>query len=285
MKKRNTIAILVLLAAICVMGYTGPQLIEAEQAWRDGNEAYNAFSEQVKQGPTEGSPAQAPQADMGTANAYGAQANMPAIKINYKALNKISRNATAWLYCPDTVIDYPVMKADDYDYYLRHLPDGAPNANGALFIDYNCAPDFSDPLTIIYGHHMRSGSMFGSLKGYKEQNYYYKHPCMYLYTPQGDYRIELLYGCVIGAGQWRERAFMYSENLGELLAYAEHNTTFKSGTAYAEGDRVVAMSTCSYEFDDARYVVIGILTDPITGNHLNGNHLNENHLESEVNQQ
>ena len=162
-------------------------------------------------------------------------------------------NPTKTLFAPHVPSD------KTFKYYLHHLPDRTKNANGSLFIDYNNAPDFSDPLTVIYGHHMKSGMMFGSLKGYKNQAYYNEHPTMYLYTQQGDYRIELLYGCVIGAGQWRDRAFMYAENLDSLLAYAAQNTTFQSDTTYAQGDRIVAMSTCSYEFDNARYVIIGIL--------------------------
>jgi SrtB family sortase len=167
--------------------------------------------------------------------------------------------AIAWLYCPDTLIDYPVMRTNDYSYYLNHLPSGKKNEDGSLFLDYNCASDFSGPFVVIYGNHMESGKMFGSLMGYKKQSYYDEHPTMYLYTEQGNYRIELLYGFVIGAGQWRERAFMYPENVQALLAYAAHNTTLTSNAKYAENDRIVALSTCSYEFDNARYVVIGKL--------------------------
>jgi sortase B len=54
---------------------------------------------------------------------------------------------------------------------------------------------------------------------------------------------------------------MYAENLPSLLAYAEHNTTFTSGIKYEDHDRIVALSTCSYEFNDARYVVLGILRE------------------------
>ena len=108
---------------------------------------------------------------------------------------------------------------------------------------------------------MKSGGMFGSLEKYKNQKYYEEHPYMYLYTEQGNNRIELLYGCVIGAGQWRSRAFMYAGNVKALLAYAAHNTTFRSNVEYKDGDRIVALSTCSYEFDDARYVMIGILKE------------------------
>jgi len=184
---------------------------------------------------------------------------IPGEPIDFAALRAVSSDAVAWLYCPGTVIDYPVMRAKEYEYYLRRLPNGTYNVNGSLFIDYNCAPDFTDRLTVIYGHNMRSGQMFGSLKGYKGQAYYEKHPCMYLYTEQETFRVDLLYGCVIGAGQWRERAFMYEANLDALLAYAARNTTFESRAQYAPGDRVVALSTCSQEFDGARYVVIGVL--------------------------
>lgn len=252
---KKIISILILLMAMSTMVYAGSQLIAAEQVYHEGNAAYESLSGRVKtHAPTD--PAAAGDE---VATAMG---------ISYDILQTISEDAVAWLYSPDTVIDYPIMKAEDYDFYLHHLPDGTENAHGSLFIDFNCAPDFSDPLTIIYGHHMKSGSMFGSLKGYKEQGYYDQHPNMYLYTPTGDYRIDLLYGCVIDAGQWRERAFMYKENIEALIAYAAYNTSFQSGAVYNEGDRIVAMSTCSYEFEDARYVVIGIL--------------NENPLETEV---
>jgi len=187
------------------------------------------------------------------------QAPIPERTIDFAALKAVNEDVTAWLYCPDTRIDYPIMRATDYDWYLHHLPDGTYNANGTLFLDYNNPDDFSGRLNIIYGHHMKSGSMFGSLVGYKQQAYFGEHPYMYLYTEDGNYRIDLVYGCVVGAGEWRERAFMYEPNLLTLLSYAAYNTTFESEVAYTEEDRFVVLSTCSYEFDDARYVVIGVL--------------------------
>ena len=186
---------------------------------------------------------------------------VPTIVIDYESLTEVGRGTSAWLYSPGTEIDYPIMQADDYNYYLYHLPDGTYNLNGSLFIDYNNNADFSDTLTVIYGHNMRSGMMFGSLKEYKKQSYYDEHPYMYIYTQGKDYRLDLLYGCVIGESQWRERAFMYKENLSTLLTHASHNTTFTSNVRYNPGSKIVALSTCSYEFDDARYVVLGVLRE------------------------
>jgi len=245
MKRSRVIAWLALALSVCVMAVSGHRLRETWLADWESREAYGDLAGQVRPG--------------GPSKAPGSALGIPDMPIDFAALRAVNQDAAAWLYSPGTAIDYPVMKARDYDHYLRRLPDGTYNANGTLFIDYNCAPDFTDRLTVIYGHNMKSGRMFGSLTGYKEQAYFEKHPYMYLYTEQGNYRIDLLYGCVIGVGQWRERAFMYEANLGALLAYAAHSTTFASNVQYTPGDRIVALSTCSYEFDGARYVVLGAL--------------------------
>jgi len=240
----------VLQALLLGLGLTlwaGLKALEAGQIYREGNAAYDGLRERVK--------------EKDTTSGEKPQDSVPGIKINFDELSSVNRDAAAWLYCPDTAIDYPVMRAEDYNYYLRRLPDGTSNANGSLFIDYNCAPDFSSKLTVIYGHNMRSGKMFGGLKGYKNQEYYEKHPFMYLYTEEGGRRIELIYACVISAGKWREQGFMYPENAGALLSCAARSTTFESGLNYAEGDRIIALSTCSYEFDGARFVVIGLIRD------------------------
>jgi len=251
MKIKKIFALLTLLLGIGAMIYASVQMAEAEQIYKEGSAVYEGLNNRVKEHT-----AAAEEQTTAKEKIY-----IPELGINFDTLKTVSENAAAWLYCPDTEIDYPIMKADDYNYYLTHLPDGTPNANGSLFIDFNCAPDFTDPLTVIYGHNMKSKMMFGSLVEYKNQKYYDEHPFMYLYTEEANYRIELLYGCVIGAGQWRERAFMYKENAGALIAYAAHSTTFESDALYSEGDRIAAMSTCSYEFEDARYVVIGILRE------------------------
>lgn len=100
----------------------------------------------------------------------------------------------AWITGEDTPIDYPVMHTDNNEYYLSHLYSGEENRYGALFVDCRNTRLFTDPNTLIYGHNMKNDAMFGSLMGYKEQAYYEEHPTMTLYTPDGDYTIELLSG-------------------------------------------------------------------------------------------
>ena len=271
-------ALLVLALGVAIMAISGAELTKTHQVYAEANEAYDNLRDRIKfkaakdeilpptvlqlqidkdktdktkktdkTDKTDAPPAFAPRLDI------------PGLDIDFEALKAIGHDSAAWLYSPGTEIDYPVMRSDDYNYYLSRLPDGTYNANGSLFIDFNNDPEFGDSLTVIYGHNMKSRSMFGSLTDYKSQKYFDEHRYMYLYTEQGDYRIDIIYGFVIGAGKWREQAFMYKENLEALLSYASHNTTFESVTKYREGDRVVALSTCSYDFDGARYVVLGIL--------------------------
>ena len=96
-----------------------------------------------------------------------------------------------WLYSENTKINYPVMQASNNDAYLYHLMDGTYNNNGSLFIDYRCAKGFGDDNTIIYGHNMHSGYMFGQLQNYKDPDYYTEHPYFYFETEYGVYRFDI----------------------------------------------------------------------------------------------
>jgi sortase B len=188
-----------------------------------------------------------------------ARYGIPPKGIDWDALRAVNEDVIGWIYSPGTVIDYPVMRADDYSYYLSRLFDRSFHPNGSIFLDFNHSPDFSDPLSVIYGHHMRSGAMFGTLNHYRRQAFFEEHPVMFLYTPQGNYRIDLMYGFVVAEGEWRQRAFVFEQNIPSLLGFAAENTTFRSNVTFTEGDRILGMSTCEYDFDDARYVVLGIM--------------------------
>jgi len=244
MNKRFFLWIL-LFVAIGVFCWAGYEYYQIQQVYITGNAAFDDIREAAI---TDGE-----QTDR------DAELGIPAKGIDWDELHAMSENVIGWIYSPGTPIDYPVMRADDYQYYLSRLPDGRFNANGSIFLDFNHAPDFSDPLSVLYGHHMRSGKMFGSLNGYRSQSFYDSHPVMFLYTPQRNYRIDLMSGFVLAERQWRENAFMFPENLPQLLDFASKNTTFESSVTWTEGDRILGMSTCEYDFDGARYVVLGIM--------------------------
>jgi sortase B len=268
-KKGNVIAVLLLLVLLSLGGYAAYQLYLSHDAYAQGDRAYEELLQQVvteNPSPTATAVPQQPLTTSAEPEALDTpiqssgtvtEIDIPDRTVNFAALQAINPDAAAWLYCPDTVIDYPVMAASDYSYYLRHLPDGTYNINGSLFLDYGCAPDFSERLTVIYGHNMKTEKMFGTLVDYKKQSYFEQHPYLYLYTPNGNYRIALLYGAVISASAWTERG--YVQDADGLLEYAKENTTFVSPEVYTGTEQLIVLSTCSYEYDGARYFVLGLL--------------------------
>ncbi len=178
-----------------------------------------------------------------------------ALSVDFGGLQKINGDVTAWLYCPDTKINYPVVQTVDNEYYLNRQFDGTWNSNGTLFLDCRCVQDFHDGNSIVYGHHMKSGAMFGELSNYKSQAFYEEHPCMYLATPEKTYRVELVAGCVVEAD-----AGIYQDvTKAPDAAYYMSRSTFRTPWETLPDGEWLTLSTCSYEFDDARYVVLGIM--------------------------
>ncbi len=184
------------------------------------------------------------------------------ISVDFEALLEECADVIGWIYCPDTPINYPIVQAKDNDYYLRRLLDGTWNMAGSIFMDYRNAPDFTDFNTVIYGHNMKNNSMFTSLGNYKNQEYYEEHPVIYLLTPNKDYKLELIGGYFVNV----DETDVYSipaaeEEMDALIEKAKQNSTFESKAAINGGDRIVTLSTCTDNFDDTRYVVIGVLQE------------------------
>ena len=175
------------------------------------------------------------------------------IAIDFDQLLAQYPNAVGWLYCEGTPINYPVMQSDDNDYYLRRLPNGTYNTAGSLFADYRCGKIGETNNYIIYGHNMKNGTMFSSLTKYKSQSYYDEHPVLYLYTPEGNYKIELIAGFVSKpTGEVYNTVLTYEQ----MLEFCSHST-FRSTITPCDAERYITLSTCSYEYENARYVVIG----------------------------
>ena len=181
--------------------------------------------------------------------------------VDFDRLHAVSEDAVAWLFAPGTLINYPVAQAEDNDYYLHRLLDGTEAGGGTLFADYRCSADFSDYNTVIYGHHMKNGSMFASLLGYRDSAYYAAHPVMYLYLPGTRCTLELIAGYTTDAYDIAYSVPATKEMRDEIISQALGKSSFISGVTAGGEDRIVTLSTCSYDYDDARYVVIGRIVE------------------------
>jgi len=272
-KVRRIVALIALCLAISMIAFAGVRMSVNNRIYNEGYAMYMGINDRVLNTSVKNAAPDVYGAMLEGVihNERGGRASerrkvaplveIPRLNVNFAALRELNKDAGAWLYIPGMEISYPVMEADDYSEYLFKLPDGTINANGSLFFDFHNAADMSSQLTIIYGHSMKSGKMFGTLFGYKEQSFFEQNPYAYIYTERGNYRIDLLYGFTVDAGQWRERAFMHAENIDSLISFASYRTTFKSEVEYTPGDRLVVLTTCSYDFDDAHYAVLGVLRE------------------------
>lgn len=183
------------------------------------------------------------------------------ITVDFEALLKECSDVVGWIYSPGTPINYPIVQSEDNDYYLHKLMDGSYNKGGTLFIDYYNQPDFSDWNTFLYGHNMHDGSMFGTLDNYRKKGYYEEHPVMYLLTPEKNYVIELVAGCTIPAESTVYTLLNTVEERDALVHELSRSSSFKADVELGENDKLIILSTCVYDYDNARYVVVGALKE------------------------
>lgn len=182
------------------------------------------------------------------------------IVVDFEALQKVNKDVIGWIYCEDTVIDYPILQGSDNDYYLNHSIDGAYSASGSIFVEASNRGDFLDFNTILYGHHMKNKTMFATLSYWSDQKYYEEHPVMWILTPQRDYKVELFSAYTTAASSDTYQIFQKSgEDFTKYLTDTLNQSEFQTNAAPGQEDRCVLLSTCAYVFDNARDVLHGKL--------------------------
>lgn len=180
-------------------------------------------------------------------------------QVDFAALAQINPQVAGWLCIEGTQIQYPVVQGEDNSFYLKHRFDRTYSSAGCLFLDAAGQSDFLGHNNIVYGHYMKNGSMFSALKEYKHQEFYDAHPTGWLVTPMGSYQIRFFSGYVSDtAGSAWDLEFS-DEGYGTWLAALTEKSCFKAQVVPTTEDRIITLSTCSYEFENARFVVHGIM--------------------------
>lgn len=185
------------------------------------------------------------------------------ITVDFDSLLAENSDVVGWIYSENTQINYPVMRGESNETYLHTMINGAYNSAGSIFMDFRCAPDLSDFNTIIYGHHMKNGSMFASLHQYTKQEFYDEHKYIWYLTPEHIYRLDVIAGYVGDAEAEIYTIFNNRDELNHYLSFATSKSNFVPDAMPADINGIVALSTCAYEYDNARYVVVcvPVMTD------------------------
>lgn len=176
--------------------------------------------------------------------------------MDLEALREVNPDVVGWILIPDTVINYPLMQGTDNDYYLKYTWDGKRYAVGSIFLEYLTNPDFTDFNTIIYGHNMNNGSMFASLREYRNQEYWEKHPYVYIRSDQGVYRYEIFSSYLAKVDSNTYGIQFSSENTKiRFLDQILQDSVIDTGITPETTDRVLTLSTCSGRGHTTRWVV------------------------------
>ena len=240
---KETLIELVRLILILMILISLWQIGSSLWGYRQGAQTYQSIREQAA--------AAVPAPEAGEESGENTQ---PAL--DFETLQSLYPDTVAWISCPDTPIDYPILQGADNSYYLRRLPDGTWNNSGSLFLDHRNSSDFSGTISSVYGHNMKDGSMFACLENYTSQEWYDQHPVMTLELPEETRELQVLYGFTVSAQYWVEQGFDQEENLSALLDYAARNTTFTPAFSRQEDAPLTALITCTSHSDQERYIVL-----------------------------
>lgn len=248
----------ILLAAVFLFSVT--YIAVTYYQYRKNDSLYQEMADQfVGTGAAEDSGELAGNGDRVSSGSQAGNLTAP-VTVDFAGLREVNEDIIGWLYCEDTPIHYPVLQGENNDQYLRHSYDGAYNMAGSIFVEELNRGDFQDFNTIIYGHHMKNGSMFAVLDKWADQEFYEAHPVMWLLTPTQDYRIDLFSGYTTSAYAETYTVFQGNgEELNQYLARCVEQSVFQTDVELDGEAHYVVLSTCAYVFDNARNVLHGVL--------------------------
>ncbi len=227
---------ILIIALVVVMAYSGYQLYLMLSEYHESDVTYQESANTYSK-PTD-------------------DAEKCPITVDFDELTAVNPDVVGWIYCEDSQVNYPVLHAEDNDKYLHMMYNGEYNKAGSIFMDCANNPDLSDLNTLIYGHHMKNGSMFAMLHEYRSQEFYEGHKVFWYLTPVNTYKLYPIAGYVGDSVAEVYSHFTEPEQLDSYLAFAFSHSDFQADYIPKVIDRIVVLSTCAYEFEDARYVVI-----------------------------
>ena len=252
-KKSDVLLTIALIAAIVVFCYAAFNLYHIYTEYKKGTDEYNQIEEMA-----------VTERDADSAEVAGPNAQLkPPIEVDFDKLKSVNEDV-GWIYVdalPD--IRYPIVKGKDNQTYLHQTYEKNYNFAGTIFVDYENSGDFSDCNTLVYGHNMKNGSMFGHLKKFREDDKLYKQDkYFWILTPERNYRYEIISAYTTGVNSDTYTLFKgpgeeFEKYLETIKGYSEIQT---DDTDLTIKDKIVTLSTCTGN-ESTRFVVQGKRVD------------------------
>ena len=253
-KKSDVLLTIALIVAIAVFCYAAFNLYHIYTEYKKGTDEYNQIEEMA-----------VTERDADSAEVAGPNAQLkPPIEVDFDKLKSVNEDVVGWIYVdalPD--ISYPIVKGKDNQTYLHQTYEKNYNFAGTIFVDYENSGDFSDCNTLVYGHNMKNGSMFGHLKKFREDDKLYKQDkYFWILTPERNYRYEIISAYTTGVNSDTYTLFKgpgeeFEKYLETIKGYSEIQT---DDTDLTIKDKIVTLSTCTGN-ESTRFVVQGKRVD------------------------
>lgn len=247
--------IIIIAAAVVLLGgagagmwlYFGGQNTASEPVQADPEEAQKDYEEMQEEAVTENDdPMQR--------------------KIDFEALREINPDVYAWIWIPGTNIDYPILQSavEADDYYLNTTIDGKKGYPGSIYTEKYNTTSFTDPVTVVYGHELKNGTMFSELHSYTDREFFDNYPYIYIYTPDQTLKYQ-----IFAAVAFDDRYILGSYNFMDVDDFQKYLDELRSSidgnvnqdVEVTQDTKILTLSTCISEYPDQRWLVNGTLVD------------------------
>lgn len=187
--------------------------------------------------------------------------------VDFDELKEENEDIYAWIVVPETKVNYPILQSETDNYYLEHNLDHSKGLPGTIYTNKCDAKDFSGFNSILYGHNMRNGGMFGSLHQFDKEEFFEENSIFYIYTEENRFTYEIFVTRKISDAylpayysfdvQTSQQAYI-DMLLGEIT---DNMTHIREGVEVTTDDKLVTLSTCISGASSNRFIVVGKLIE------------------------
>ena len=194
---------------------------------------------------------------------------IPKKDLDWDALHEQNKDIYAWIYVPDTTVDYPILQhPTDNSYYLNHNMDGTKGYPGCIYTEDFNSKDFSDIHTVIYGHNLKAKTMFSSLHNFEKDDVFSKEHYIYIYTQDYVFVYRIFAAYEFSAIHLLDNydytnEYVYADYLKQIYKTTDRVANVKEDIKVTTDDKIVTLSTCTSDHDsNRRFLVTGVLVNP-----------------------
>jgi len=241
-KKKNLIYNLLLVICVVILCFSGYKLYSIYSTYKKIENENKEINLLVVSDPFKDT-----RADINDIN------TLPEVDI--QALKAINSDVIGYIYIPSTSIGYPILYGETNDTYIKTNIYNEYSSAGSLFVDYRNKSDFSDTNTVIYGHHMKNGSMFGNLSDFQDNQYVSEHPYIFIYTEKAIYKYQIFSSYVDDAmSSIYTMTFTSQSDILSYLSEIKNKSVLSIDVDLKASDKIITLSTCTNITDTGRYI-------------------------------